>query len=87
MIEVSLVPLGKCVEKVKAWNPKSQPNSPSFMYIDLSSIDKEKKTIDPNMVCSIQPSEAPSRAKQLVQTGDILVSTVRPNLNGVAEIS
>ena len=32
-------------------------------------------------------SEAPSRARQLVKTYDVLVSTVRPNLNAVAQIS
>jgi type I restriction enzyme, S subunit len=30
--------------------------------------------------------EAPSRARQLVAKNDILVSTVRPNLNGVAQV-
>lgn len=30
--------------------------------------------------------EAPSRARQLVRDGDVLVSTVRPNLNGVASV-
>ncbi|MBS0533262.1 MAG: restriction endonuclease subunit S, partial [Proteobacteria bacterium] len=32
-------------------------------------------------------SEAPSRARQLVKCGDVLVSTVRPNLNGVAPVT
>lgn len=32
-------------------------------------------------------SEAPSRARQLVQTNDVLVSTVRPNLNSVAVVT
>jgi len=35
---------------------------------------------------TIDAKEAPSRAKQLVKCGDILVSTVRPNLNAVAVI-
>lgn len=36
------------------------------------------------MVCS---NEAPSRARKLVSAGDVLVSTVRPNLNAVALVS
>ena len=31
--------------------------------------------------------DAPSRARQLVKEGDVLVSTIRPNLNGVAQVS
>ncbi|MEJ5359223.1 MAG: restriction endonuclease subunit S [Desulfobacterales bacterium] len=31
-------------------------------------------------------SDAPSRARQIVQTSDVLVSTVRPNLNAVASV-
>lgn len=31
--------------------------------------------------------DAPSRARQLIKMGDVLVSTVRPNLNGVAPVT
>ena len=53
-----------------------------FRYIDISGIDREQKSIsrfDP-----IPCKDAPSRARKLVQVGDVLVSTVRPNLNAVA---
>jgi type I restriction enzyme S subunit len=55
-----------------------------FSYIDLSAIDQERKQIAEAR--SIACSEAPSRARQLVESGDVLVSTVRPNLNGVARV-
>lgn len=51
-------------------------------YIDISSVDNEK-----NRIVSYQtltPKNAPSRAKQILKKDDIIVSTVRPNLNGVA---
>ena len=51
-------------------------------YIDISSVDNQRKTITEIQSMSIM--DAPSRAKQLVFPGDILVSTVRPNLNAVA---
>lgn len=54
----------------------------SFRYIDIAGIDREQKTIfcaDP-----IPCESAPSRARKLVQARDVLVSTVRPNLNAVA---
>ena len=53
-------------------------------YIDISSIDNTNKIIVNTQL--IGSKEAPSRAKQLVKYGDILVSTVRPNLNAVAVI-
>ena len=54
-------------------------------YIDISSIDNQRKEITQTQKISFK--EAPSRAKQLVFPGDILVSTVRPNLNAVALIT
>lgn len=74
-------PIGGLVSKCSTWNPASQ-GCGSFDYIDLSSIDKDSKSI--TEVVRYLCSEAPSRARQLVEEGDILVATVRPNLNGVA---
>jgi type I restriction enzyme S subunit len=71
------------VEKVKSWNPHSVSDR-SITYLDLSSVDnKSKLIVEPTIIGS---SEAPSRARQLVSTGDVLVSTVRPNLNAVASV-
>ena len=53
-------------------------------YIDISSIDNKRKSIVSTQ--KLDFSEAPSRAKQLVLSGDILISNVRPNLNAVAMI-
>jgi type I restriction enzyme, S subunit len=75
------VPIRKLVVKCESWNPKTRTDQ-EFDYIDLSSVDKDNKsivTID-RYACG----DAPSRARQLVETDDVLVSTVRPNLNGVA---
>ena len=54
-------------------------------YIDISSIDNQRKEI--TQIQSMSIVDAPSRAKQLVFPGDILVSTVRPNLNAVAFVT
>jgi type I restriction enzyme S subunit len=55
-----------------------------FFYIDISSIDREtKKIADPK---ALKLSQAPSRAKQLLKAGDVLVSMTRPNLNAVARV-
>lgn len=51
-------------------------------YIDISSIDNERKEVAKYE--SYHFIDAPSRARKIVKTNDILVSTVRPNLNAVA---
>lgn len=75
------VDIGSVVEVATSWNPHSVTDRP-ITYLDLSSVDnKTKLIVEPTVVAS---SEAPSRARQLVSAGDVLVSTVRPNLNAVA---
>lgn len=62
-------------------NPLSSPTK-VYDYIDISSIDNLKKTIvEIKKICG---SNAPSRARQLLKCNDVIVSTVRPNLNAVA---
>ena len=51
-------------------------------YIDISSVDNETKKITGYQ--TIIFGESPSRARNVVKRGNILVSTVRPNLNAVA---
>lgn len=76
-----VLPVGDLVEKVSTWNPATRPSA-LFRYIDIAAIDQSRKRIVADR--EFIGSEAPSRAKQLVRTGDVLVSTVRPNLNAVA---
>ena len=52
-------------------------------YIDISSINnKENKIFSYKIYNNI--NEAPSRAKKILNEGDILISTVRPNLKNIA---
>lgn len=51
-------------------------------YIDISSIDNNNRKM--TGYTKYVMSDAPSRAQQCVQKGDILVSTVRPNLKNIA---
>ena len=53
-----------------------------IQYIDISSIAKESKTITGTTEYLVK--DAPSRAQQCVQSGDILLSNVRPNLKTMA---
>lgn len=79
------VAIGDVVSSAKTWNPLRSAMDDVFSYIDLSAVDQDTKTIvgAREVACG----EAPSRARQLVEKGDVLVSTVRPNLNGVARVS
>ncbi|MBR2288376.1 MAG: restriction endonuclease subunit S [Clostridia bacterium] len=51
-------------------------------YVDISSVDNSAKCVTGYE--SIRFAEAPSRARRHAEKGNILVSTVRPNLNAVA---
>ena len=60
---------------------KEQPDT-VIDYIDISSVDNESKNITGFQTMSF--SEAPSRARKDIKKNNILVSTVRPNLNAIA---
>jgi type I restriction enzyme, S subunit len=64
-------------------DPQERPKE-LFRYVDISSIDRERKVIVSTM--GLVGAEAPSRARKEIRCGDILVSTVRPNLNAVAMV-
>ena len=69
--------LGTCVEKIQ--NIKWADNKESeYRYIDLTSVDREKQQITETQF--INSENAPSRAQQIVHTGDVLFGTTRPLL-------
>ena len=72
------------VDAINTWNPARAPPERTFHYIDLSAVDHTTKAITAPQTLSC--AEAPSRARQVVHEGDVLVSTVRPNLNAVARV-
>ena len=75
--------IGSTLLKVEKWNPKKAPGA-KFTYVDLSSVSQTTKSI--TETAELEREEAPSRARQLIAAGDVLVSTVRPNLNAVAYV-
>lgn len=59
------------------------PDRP-FTYIDVSAIDKKAGLVaDPRV---LEPSNAPSRARKVARSGDVVYSCVRPYLLNVAVI-
>lgn len=76
--------IGENTIDVAKWNPKTEAPDDEFIYIDIASVSQDRKQV--NGVSRLLGCDAPSRARQLVCAGDVVVSTVRPNLNAVAYI-
>lgn len=56
-----------------------------FSYIDIGSIDnKHQKLSDTETI--IKPENAPSRARKIIEYGDVIYSTVRPYLHNMCII-
>jgi len=74
--------IGEHIDSVSSWTPDRNDPDGVFTYVDLSAVDQNAKVVSGarQLACA----EAPNRARQLIRAGDVLVSTVRPNLNGVA---
>jgi len=69
-----------CEERV----PQGPPMEHPVPYIDIGSIDRSEKRIGETAL--VTGSDAPTRARQWVRSGDVLVSMTRPNLNAVAQV-
>lgn len=65
----------------RQWCPE---DSSSILYLDLTSVIAPGRLSRPK---SIAAEDAPSRARRKIESGDILVSTVRPYLRGFARIN
>ncbi len=55
-----------------------------FVYVDISSVGKGPSVVHRGKVLSSK--EAPSRARRVIRTDDVIISTVRPNLRGFAKV-
>ena len=76
--------IGDVVDQVSSWTPGRDDPDSEFIYVDLSAVDQDSKTVASprRLACT----DAPSRARQIIRSGDVLVSTVRPNLNAVGRV-
>jgi len=85
MLDVAL-PNGWAVARISDIAEKGKQRTPiddeEFIYVDIGSIDRNlKKITEPQTLLG---KDAPSRARKVINTGDVLVSLTRPNLNAVA---
>jgi len=66
------------------FNPVDQPDK-VFKYVELSNIDSSIGVIDG--YSEVLGQEAPSRAKRILKSGDVIVSSVQGSLGKVALVS
>lgn len=86
---VGRIPAGWTVGRIRdladvnarAWSPAERG---PIKYLELASVTSPGVLCGPRVLRAV---DAPSRARRHVSSGDILVSTVRPNLRGFAHVS
>jgi type I restriction enzyme S subunit len=76
--------LGEVLLKTESVDPTKKPDE-EFIYLDVSSVNKETKEIE--NASSIMGKNAPSRARKLIRTNDVIFATVRPTHSRVALIT
>jgi type I restriction enzyme S subunit len=72
-----------CEINRRTLSEKTDPDF-NFFYLDISSVGKGK--VSPP-ASKIRFKDAPSRARRIVRKNDILMSTVRPNLQAIAMLT
>ena len=73
--------LGEVLQKTETINPMQSPET-EFDYIDVSSVSNATFQIAETQ--HLKGRDAPSRARRLVKTNDVLFATVRPTLQRIA---
>lgn len=76
--------LGDILVKTETVDPAKKPNQ-EFTYLDVSSVNKDTKEIE--NVTVLLGKDAPSRARKLIRTNDVIFATVRPTHIRVAVIT
>ena len=79
--EVMACPLGSMVSMDPESLPLGTNSKFEFHYIDISCAANGRLQVP---TVSITYAQAPSRARRIVRNGDVLMSTVRPNLKAFA---
>jgi len=75
--------LSEVLQKTETVNPQQSPQV-EFDYIDVSSVSNATFQIEATQ--RLKGKDAPSRARKLVRTNDILFATIRPTLQRIAVV-
>jgi type I restriction enzyme, S subunit len=76
--------LGEVLVKTESIDPTKKP-AEEFIYLDVSSVNKETKQIENATV--LLGKDAPSRARKLIKVNDVIFATVRPTHSRIALIT
>ena len=77
------VKLGEVLDKTENIDPTDFPEK-EYDYIDVSSVSNKSFSIEETQ--RIKGKDAPSRARKLVRTNDVIFATIRPTLQRIAII-
>ena len=80
--ELMRVPLGQLADVDPEVLPESTSPQLAFKYVDIASVSTGRIAL-PSETTAF--AEAPSRARMKLRSGDVLMSTVRPNLKAFAQ--
>jgi type I restriction enzyme S subunit len=75
------LPIAVMVNPVERKDPRSCPDGP-FIYIDIAGVNGQLGIIGDAK--ELMGADAPSRARQIIKSNDVIVSTVRPYLRTTA---
>ena len=73
--------LGDVIQKTETIDPAKNPDI-EFTYIDVSSVNNKDFFIESGTL--LKGKDAPSRARKLIKTNDVIFATVRPTLKRIA---
>ncbi len=73
------------LEEVVSNHGQAVPTKP-FTYLDIGAVDNTRQELVADLKV-LQPEKAPSRARRIVQKGDVLYATVRPYLHNVCVVN
>jgi type I restriction enzyme S subunit len=73
--------LGDVIQKTETIDPAKNPDK-EFTYIDVSSVNNKDFFIESGTL--LKGKDAPSRARKLIKTNDVIFATVRPTLKRIA---
>ena len=75
--------LGEALRKTETVNPQQSPED-EFDYVDVSSVSNVTFQIEATQ--RLMGKDAPSRARKLMRTNDVLFATIRPTLQRIAVV-
>jgi len=72
-----------CQTETEIRDPRQMPDTP-FKYVDIASVNNQTKVIESWR--ELLGRDAPSRARKVIRSEDVIVATTRPYLNAIAYV-